>query len=132
MLFDTLAMTAGRPNASSVGKVISDPEPTTALIPPAATAAAKIASASAAPTRSSHGHDRRTVSAGCSGERGGAGGPPGAGLLDEQRQPEALGQVPGGEDLLHQAGGKHRALSQQQRVGEARRHLLHVMRIGRA
>src|SRR5579872_2154516 len=57
MLFDTLAMTGGKPNASRVGNVISEPEPTTALTPPAAVPAARIASASPGPTGSSH--DRR-------------------------------------------------------------------------
>src|ERR1700683_250611 len=53
-LFDTLATTGGTPKASSVGKVISDPEPTTALTLPAAVPAARIASATAGPTRPSH------------------------------------------------------------------------------
>src|SRR5689334_9616807 len=46
MLFETLAVTGGTPSASSVGKVISVPEPTTALIMPAPTPAASTASAS--------------------------------------------------------------------------------------
>src|SRR4051795_12497099 len=45
MLFDTFAVTAGYPRASSIGKVMSVPEPTTALIMPAATPAASTASA---------------------------------------------------------------------------------------
>src|ERR1700684_1330693 len=53
-LFDTLATTGGTPKASSVGKVISDPEPTTALTLPAAVPAARIARASAGPTGASH------------------------------------------------------------------------------
>src|SRR5258708_38827971 len=52
MLFETLAMSGGNPRASRVGKVISDPDPTTELIAPAATAAAKIARISVLGTRS--------------------------------------------------------------------------------
>ena len=44
--FETLAVTGEKPTASRVGKVISEPEPTIALIPPAASAAARTASAS--------------------------------------------------------------------------------------
>ena len=44
-LFDTFASTGGYPKASSVGKVISVPEPTTVLIVPAASPAAKMARA---------------------------------------------------------------------------------------
>src|SRR5215472_11769796 len=51
MLFETLAITGGKPNASRVGNVISDPEPTTALIAPAATAASRIATISPMLTR---------------------------------------------------------------------------------
>ena len=40
-MLDTLAVTGGRPMASSTGKVISVPEPTTVLIVPAATPATK-------------------------------------------------------------------------------------------
>src|SRR3954452_6963951 len=43
MLFDTLAVTGGKPNASSVGKVVRVPEPTTALMAPAATPARAMA-----------------------------------------------------------------------------------------
>src|SRR3954451_18119511 len=43
MLFDTLAVTGGKPKASSVGNVISVPEPTTALMAPAATPARAMA-----------------------------------------------------------------------------------------
>src|SRR3954447_10993568 len=43
MLFDTLAVTGGKPNASSGGKVISVAEPTTALMAPAATPARAMA-----------------------------------------------------------------------------------------
>src|SRR3984885_10124664 len=60
-LFDTLATTGGTPKASSVGKVISDPEPTTALTPPAAVPAARIATASPGPKRSSHGPNRKVA-----------------------------------------------------------------------
>src|SRR3954470_15897206 len=45
MLFETFAVTAGYPRASSVGNVSSVPEPTTALIMPAPTLAASTASA---------------------------------------------------------------------------------------
>jgi hypothetical protein len=41
----TFASTGGYPKASSVGKVISVPEPTTVLIVPAASPAAKMARA---------------------------------------------------------------------------------------
>src|SRR5579864_7687637 len=50
MLLDTLASTAGYPSATSVGKVINDPDPTTALIDPAASPAAKIRTACSAVT----------------------------------------------------------------------------------
>src|SRR5262249_58175556 len=43
VLFDTFAMTGGKPNASSVGEGISDPDPTTALIAPPPIPAAPIA-----------------------------------------------------------------------------------------
>src|SRR3954451_8114385 len=43
MLFDTFAVTGGKPKASNVGKVISVPEPTTALMAPAATPARAMA-----------------------------------------------------------------------------------------
>src|SRR3954468_11024822 len=43
MLLDTFAVTGGKPNASSVGKVMSVPEPTTALMAPAATPARAMA-----------------------------------------------------------------------------------------
>src|SRR5919107_548360 len=46
MLLETLAVTAGKPNARSVGKVISVPEPTTALMAPAATPARAMATIS--------------------------------------------------------------------------------------
>src|SRR5436190_488998 len=46
MLLETLAVTGSYPRAISTGKVISVPLPTTALIVPAATPAAKMASAS--------------------------------------------------------------------------------------
>ena len=42
----TLATTAGKPNASRVGKVMSEPDPTTVLIVPAANPAPVIARAS--------------------------------------------------------------------------------------
>src|SRR3954447_20130434 len=45
-VLETLAVTAGRPQASSVGKVTRVPDPTTALIVPAATPASRTASAS--------------------------------------------------------------------------------------
>ena len=45
-LLDTFATIGGYPNASSVGNVINEPDPTTALIPPAPTPAAKIATTS--------------------------------------------------------------------------------------
>ena len=46
MLFDTLASNGGYPSAMSVGKVISEPEPTTVLIVPAAMPASVMRSAS--------------------------------------------------------------------------------------
>src|SRR5687768_13828896 len=46
MLFDTFAVTGGKPTASSVGKVIRLPEPATALTAPAPMPAAMTASAS--------------------------------------------------------------------------------------
>src|SRR5262245_50101557 len=46
MLFETFASTGGKPSASSVGNVISVPEPTTALIAPAAIPAASSAATS--------------------------------------------------------------------------------------
>src|SRR5258708_38745909 len=52
MLFETLAMSGGNPRASGAGKVLSAPDPTTELIAPAATAAAKIARISVLGTRS--------------------------------------------------------------------------------
>src|SRR5215469_3078227 len=58
-LFETLATTGGKPNASSVGKVISDPDPTTALTAPAAVPAARIATASPGPKGPSHDPDRK-------------------------------------------------------------------------
>ena len=45
-VFDTFAASAGYPNASKVGKVMSDPEPTTVLTVPAAAPAARIRAAS--------------------------------------------------------------------------------------
>jgi hypothetical protein len=42
-VFDTFAVTGAKPNASRTGKLISVPEPTTALIVPAATPEARIA-----------------------------------------------------------------------------------------
>src|ERR1035437_1587456 len=45
-VFETLATTAGYPNARSVGKVMSEPDPTTVLMVPAARPAPKIAIAS--------------------------------------------------------------------------------------
>jgi hypothetical protein len=42
MLFDTLASSGGYPNATSVGNVISEPEPTTVLIVPAAVPARRM------------------------------------------------------------------------------------------
>ena len=50
-MLDTLARTGGNPNASNVGKVISEPEPTTALMAPAPIAAAMIARISPLVTR---------------------------------------------------------------------------------
>src|SRR4051812_12354431 len=46
MLFETFAVTGGKPKASRVGKVISVPEPTTALMAPAATPARAMATIS--------------------------------------------------------------------------------------
>src|SRR5664279_2523838 len=45
-VFETFATTPGYPNARSVGKVMSEPEPTTVLMVPAASPAARIAIAS--------------------------------------------------------------------------------------
>src|SRR5215469_3937 len=59
MLFETLAMTGGYPKASSVGNVISEPDPTTALTAPAAIPAPRIAKASGGPTCSPHDLDRK-------------------------------------------------------------------------
>src|SRR4051794_16104740 len=50
MLFEMFAPTGGKPNASSVGNVIRDPEPTIVLIVPAATPARKMATTSQADT----------------------------------------------------------------------------------
>src|ERR1700704_3674581 len=104
-LFDTLATTAGKPKAIRMGKVISEPEPTTALIPPAATPAAKIASASAGCNGHLHTPDRKEARA-RSAQRARPGRPPQVPVLDDQRQPEALGQVPLGEHVLHPARGQ--------------------------
>src|SRR5580700_11913864 len=113
MLFDTLAVTGGKPNASSVGNVISDPEPTTALMAPAATPAPRIPAASAGPIRSSqHDLDRKRAprvtnprTQGDLGElergRRPARRPP----LDHQRDAEAAGQVPLVEDVADRARG---------------------------
>src|SRR3954471_16329732 len=59
IVFDTLAVTGGMPNARRVGNVISVPDPTTVLMVPAATPASRMATISpkltgrAAPLRSS-------------------------------------------------------------------------------
>ena len=45
-VLETLAVTAGKPIASSVGKVIRVPDPTTALIAPAPTPASRTAAIS--------------------------------------------------------------------------------------
>ena len=45
-MFDTFAVTGAYPTASSVGNVMSEPEPTTAFMPPATAPAATMASAS--------------------------------------------------------------------------------------
>ena len=50
-MLETLAVTGGTPNASSVGNVISVPDPTTVLIVPAASPASPISSASSGDTR---------------------------------------------------------------------------------
>ncbi len=47
-MLETLASTGEYPSARSVGKVISEPEPTMTLTVPAASPAAKIASAAGA------------------------------------------------------------------------------------
>jgi hypothetical protein len=44
-LLETLARTGGYPKASRVGKVMSDPDPTTALMVPAAQPASRISAA---------------------------------------------------------------------------------------
>ena len=59
---------------------------------------------------------------------GGAGGPPGRAALDQQRHPEAPGQIPLGEHLLQRAGREDGALAQQHRVREVLGHLLDVVR----
>ena len=46
IVFDTLAVTGGMPNASRVGNVISVPDPTTVLMVPAATPASRMATIS--------------------------------------------------------------------------------------
>src|SRR5579864_8213124 len=102
-LLETLATTGGKPKASRVGKVISDPDPTTALMAPAPQPAARIASASPGPK---------------SGEPAGARGPPRGAAFDEQRDAEALGQIPLGEHVKNGARGEHGALAQQHRVRE--------------
>ncbi len=51
MLLEMFAITGGMPNASSVGKVMRVPEPTTALMAPAPTPAARIATTSTQPIR---------------------------------------------------------------------------------
>src|SRR5258708_4434504 len=117
MLLETFATTGANPNASSVGKVISEPDPTTALMAPAAIAAARIANISPLATWSPASADGRGV-------RHPAGGP----ALDDQRDAEAPGQIPRGEHLVQRARGEHSALAHEHGVGETLRHFLDVMR----
>src|SRR5215469_13034228 len=92
-LFDTLATTGAKPNANSVGKVISEPDPTTALMAPAAVAAARIAMTSAPVTGSP------------ASERGGRVGEPASGpALHDQPEAEAPGEVLLREDVVDRAG----------------------------
>src|SRR5689334_15680340 len=70
MLLEMFAPTAGKPKASSVGKVISEPEPTMALMAPAPTPARKIATISHTDTGADY--LRR---AGVTGSRGPTGRP---------------------------------------------------------
>src|SRR5215813_6461052 len=117
VLFDTFAMTGGKPNASSVGKVISDPDPTTALIAPAPIAAARIARISPPLTS--------TIPGSARGRRVGRPACPPA--LDDQRHAEASRQVPVGEHRVHLAGGEHHAPAHEHGVTESGRHFLNVV-----
>src|SRR5699024_11585619 len=60
MLLETVAVTGGWPNARSTGKVKSVPEPATALIPPAANPARRMATASQIPIRPRFAHTSRS------------------------------------------------------------------------
>src|SRR5215469_5660465 len=63
-LLETLATMGGKPNASRVGKVIRDPDPTIALTAPAAMPAPRIPRASAGPIGASHDVDHIQVHSG--------------------------------------------------------------------
>src|SRR5262245_29935143 len=93
MLLETFAITGAKPNARRVGNVISDPGPTTALMAPAAIAAASIATISPLPTRPpAHGPIlgwRSACLSARSARRHGAGRPARARALDDQRHSEA-------------------------------------------
>src|SRR4051812_30361604 len=56
-----------------------------------------------------------------------AGGEAAVGAAERQVQPERVGQVRLGEDVVGGAGGHDLAAPQQQRVGVPRRDLLHVV-----
>src|SRR5215831_18515887 len=58
---------------------------------------------------------------------GGAGGPAGLAVFDDERDAEALGQVPLREHRRQRPGREHRAPAQQHGVGEPLGDLLHVM-----
>src|ERR1700735_4539965 len=91
-LLDTLATTGGKPNASSVGKGISGPDPTTALMGPAPTPGGRMVGA---PTRHPvRARLRRRPPRQASGQLRGARHPPGRPALNQQRDAEALGQIP--------------------------------------
>src|SRR5258708_27072027 len=117
MLLETFATPGATPNASRVGRVISDPDPTTGLMAPAAIAAARIANISPLATWSPASADGSRV-------RHPAGGP----ALDDQRDAEAPGQIPRGEHLVQRARGEHSPLAHEHGVGETLRHFLDVMR----
>src|SRR5690348_2602673 len=78
MVFETLAVTGGTPKASSVGNVISVPDPTTVLIVPAASPARPMAMASRGDTPRTlrGGQPAGGAGGGGGGEAGGAGASP--------------------------------------------------------
>ena len=142
MLLDTLAATGGKPNASRVGKVISEPEPTTALmrarrhaccedrrVPqpcPRVPRMTMIVKECLIGCSSRGGLSRSPAAPGCPSSTACAAHRPPC-WATRSGTPKQRDRFRSVNTLCDRPGGQHRAPAQQHRVREARRDLLDVV-----